>query len=186
MNFCKLNAVPFGVATIYRQSLPWQLIVADNYLDLNDIDGKYSAVKCWDSNILFDLDMEYLSDNSTSITSLSTGLFRLRNQETENIIVGVLFTKRIQDSNSFKTSVNFYENELLGTEKDPSNRIGELINFLTLPDEAIPYRFKNSPERILTYSSCYQIRVMGSSNFARSSSASLTARIWTDGFPNLR
>lgn len=25
-------------------------------------------------------------------------------------------------------------------EKDPSNRIGELINFITLPDDAIPYR----------------------------------------------
>ena len=31
MNFCKMNAVPFGVATINRESLPWQLIVADSH-----------------------------------------------------------------------------------------------------------------------------------------------------------
>jgi len=31
MNFWKLNAVPFGVATINRNSLPWQLIVAESF-----------------------------------------------------------------------------------------------------------------------------------------------------------
>ena len=109
-------------------------------MDSEEIEQKLCAIKCWDSNVLFDLDMEYLSDNSTSITSLSTGTFHLREENVKNIIVGVLFTKRNPNSHSYKTSVNFYENELLGTEKDPSNRIGELINFITLPDDAIPYR----------------------------------------------
>mgnify|MGYP000174993898 CR=1 FL=1 len=41
MNFCKLNAVPFGVATINRRSLPWQLIVAESYADVQNPEQSY-------------------------------------------------------------------------------------------------------------------------------------------------
>jgi hypothetical protein len=47
MNFCKMNAVPFGVATINRESLPWQLIVADSHR------GRFSRVLNLSTNSSF-------------------------------------------------------------------------------------------------------------------------------------
>ena len=76
MNFCKLKAVPFGVATINQRLLPWQLIVSESFSDINEPDRRQNFIKCWDSNELFELDLEYLSDEYIAIVSLSTGLFR--------------------------------------------------------------------------------------------------------------
>ena len=112
-------------------------------------------IKCWNSNELFKLDLEYLSDIIT-IVSLSTGLFKLCSpthrtrmstdsvlahrtfqtyedslSESEKIVVAVLFIQQADGSaDRFKTIINFYENIYLGTAKDPSigEGIGELIN----------------------------------------------------------
>ena len=111
-------------------------------------------IKCWNSNELFKLDLEYLSDIIT-IVSLSTGLFKLGSpnrarmstdsvlahrtfqtyedslSESDKIVVAVLFIQQADGSSDrFKTIINFYENIYLGTAKDPSigEGIGELIN----------------------------------------------------------
>lgn len=64
MNFVPMNGLPFGVATINRESLPWQLLVADSYHSHNtDEDGdavEVHGIKCWDSNKMVKLTLEYL------------------------------------------------------------------------------------------------------------------------------
>lgn len=56
--------------------------------------------------------------------------------EIENIVVAVLFIQQLDgSSDSFKTKINFYENNYLGTVKDPSKHIGELINTITISDD---------------------------------------------------
>jgi len=92
--------------------------------------------------------LEYLSDIYITIVSLSTGLFNLHT-ENDNIVVAVLFIQQktdelsIEEKRNFLTKINFYENNYLGTVKDPSKHIGELINTITISDkypDIVPYR----------------------------------------------
>ena len=80
---------------------------------------RLNSIKCWNSNELFELDLEYLSNSSITIVSLSTGVFNLRTEK-DNIIVAVLFIQQDEIEENFQTKINFYENNYLGTVKDPS------------------------------------------------------------------
>ena len=52
-----------------------------------------------------------------------------------NIVVAVLFIQQKEgQKDQFKSKINFYENKYLGTGKDPSKQIGELINTITISE----------------------------------------------------
>ena len=88
-----------------------------------------SGVKCWDSHRIVKLELDFLKDHYT-ILSLSTGLFKLEQNEEKIVVAIVGDVKGDKDDidhdhqATHDKMINFYRNEHFGTDSLMRTAIG--------------------------------------------------------------